>query len=90
MLDKVEKISQGLYPLIANVRSRNTGDILAHLEDKMEGVGKDKFFLEKLNMALTKVNYFMSGLFHHSPEQIKAAENLSVRLKEKHSLLQVS
>ena len=52
----------------------------------MEGLGKDKFFLEKLNIALNKVNYFISG---RSSEQVKAAENLSVALKEKQSSLQV-
>ena len=38
--------------------------------------------IEKLSTTL--------HFFENSPEQIKAAENLSVRLKEKHSLLQVS
>ena len=86
LLNKVENISLCLFPLIANLKSRNTGDILAHLEDKMEGLGKDKFFLEKLNMAQNKVNYFLSG---RSCEQVKAAENISVALKEKQSSLQV-
>jgi hypothetical protein len=89
VLDNVENISSKFYPIIANLKSRNPEDILTHLEDRSDKIGKEKLWIERLSVSLAKVGGFLTGRVNLSGDQRQLAENFSSRLKEKHTQLQV-
>ena len=90
VLDSVENISSKFYPIIADLKSRNADDILTHLEDRSDGLGKEKLWIERLCVSLAKVGDFLTGRVHLSGDQRQLAEKIAGRLKEKHSQLQVN
>jgi hypothetical protein len=90
VLDKVQSISSQFYPIIAGMKTRNAEDILAHLEERSDGIGKHSFLLEKLNSVSNKVGDFLSGRISQSEDQKVSAEKLSLRLKETQNTFQVT
>ncbi len=90
VLDSVENISSKFYPIIADLKSRNAEDILTHLEDRSDKLGKEKLWIERLSVSLAKVGNFLTGRVNLSGDQRELAEKLSHSLKEKHSQLQVN
>ena len=89
VLDKVQSVSSQFYPIIARLKSRNPEDILAHLEDRSDGLGKQKFLTEKLSFASDKVGEFLTCRINQSEDQKLSAEKLSSRLKETQNSFQV-